>query len=688
MQRTGGRKTAGAASPHSLGQARLAESGLNGADIKALGLSFLNPKQTAALGEEFAERPAIRIPYHDAKGKATGFYRLRYLGDAPGFEGATKKQRRYAQATGTRPELYMPRGVPWDKIAKTPGMNLWLTEGEFKAAAACKAGIACLGLGGVYSWKSARAGQPLIPALEYFDWQGREVRLAFDSDLRTNPQVLRALLALSRELAHRGAKMFMVELPDAKNGEKQGLDDFLVARGKAALAKLGEEATPYTESEELWKMSAEVVYIKDPGLVVVLEDGRKMAPRGFKEHAYANRFFWETQLAKDGSPSLVKKPLAPAWLAWEQRAELSRITYAPGAERVTQTGEYNYWPGWGCEPKRGDVSLWRELLDYIFKGDAVARKWFEQWCAYPIQHPGAKLYTASVVWGVQTGTGKSLIGYSLGRIYGKNFTEVNDQDIASPFNEWAENRQFVMGDDVAGSEHKKGTADRLKSMITRLSMRLNPKYVPSYTVPDCINYYFNSQHPDAFFLDDKDRRYFVWEAPMIPQPQTFYDRYDKWMMKGDGASALFYHLLRVDMDGFQSNMRAPMTLAKAAMSRDSKSDLADWVYRLRESPETMLRVGGAEIEGDLFTTGRLLALYDPEGKGRVTANGLGRELKKVGFQQVHGGSTIQTKDGPQRLYAIRNAKKWLSASLNDMQKHMGWTGDAPVPKAKQKRKKF
>ena len=66
------------------------------------------------------------------------------------------------------------------------------------------------------------------------------------------------------------------------------------------------------------------------------------------------------------------------------------------------------WPGWGVEPCKGDVTLWRELLDFLFHGaDAAHREWFERWCAYPIQHPGAKMKSTLVIHGPQ-GTGKNM----------------------------------------------------------------------------------------------------------------------------------------------------------------------------------------------------------------------------------------------------------------------------------------
>ena len=663
-------------SPYDLGMLRLAESGLNGADAKALKLKFLSAEATAALDPAFDSRPSMQLPYFDSNGKQLNFYRIRYLGKAHGFAGATLKPRRYAQPHSTLPELYLPKNLDWKKLLQDVNKSLWITEGEIKAAAACQLGIPCVGLGGVWSWKSIKAGIDFLPALEEFAWAERKVFLAFDSDLRTNPQVLRALISFSKALTKRGAAVCVVNLPDGLAGAKQGLDDFIVAKKKSAassLAALAVKAVPFSQAEKLLELNTEVVYVVDPGLIVVLETGLKLSPRAFKEHAYSDRKYFEVTIDSSGSPKRTEKPIAPAWLTWEQRAKLKCLTFAPGEGKVTSAGEYNYWDGWGCEPKRGSVVPWKELLDYMFAADPASRKWFEQWCAWPIQNPGGKMYTAAVLWGIQTGTGKSLIGYSLKRIYGTNFAEITDQELSSPFNEWAMGKQLIMGDDVAGSEHKKGTADRLKAMITRQELRLNPKYVPSYSIPDCINYYFNSNHPDAFIVEDMDRRYFIWEAPSDLHSQEFYRAYDAWLNSEAGPQALFYHLLHLDLTGFDPKGRAPETAAKRAMMRDSKSDLADWVHRLKESPAAMLRVGSVELQGDLFSAHRLLALYDPETKGRVTANGMARELKRAGFRQVHGGQLVITPTGTARLYAIRNPDKWLAAGLKDIQAYLAKT---------------
>jgi hypothetical protein len=676
-----GGKVNGHGNPAQMMAARLLESGLGAREAGAMRLQALPPARTKALCATFMDRPAIKIPYFDLRAKENGFFRVRYLGEPTGFDALRAKALRYAQPPDTDPEVYLPPLCNWAEVARDPARAVMLTEGEFKAAAGTARVMPTIGLGGVWSWRQSKKGVPFIPALEAFQWQEREVRMCFDSDFSTNPDVMRALVALAKELSARGALPKMVALPDLPellaDGRKTGLDDFLVRKGPKALAKVFDDALPFDQAEALWAMNSEVVYIRDPGLVVNLADGRKMAPSAFKEHQFSNRHYWETQFDAKGNSKLVKKPLAPEWLKWEQRSELARVTYRPGAPRVA-AGEYNYWPGWGAEARRGDVGPWRELLDYFFRGDKEARRWFEAWAAYPFQNPGEKMYAACAVWGAKHGTGKSLIGYMLGACYGKNFKEISDEELGGGFNAWAENRQFVMGDDVGSGQtggteaaRRRATYEMVKFMVTRRTLTVNAKYMPEYEVPDCINYYFTANDPAAWALEDSDRRLFIWQAPEERLAQAFYERCDAWLKDPDGCGpALLWHLTHaVDCSWFNPRAAAMETAAKRAMIADGKGEAAAWVHALREDPEGHLRMGGVQLRGDLYSNAQLLQLYDPQGQRRGTANSLGREMKRAGFPMANGGETVRTARGPLRLYAVRNWEQWRKARAAECARH-------------------
>lgn len=641
---------------------KLATSCLDATDAAALMMAPADPAELVGAG--FPAKQAFELPYFTAAGKPSGFKRWRYLEDTrDGFAAKTDvKSLRYVQTTATLSEVYMPPLVDWLAIQKNPGVSLVITEGELKAACCTKLAAPCLGLGGVYSFKSKKKGLPLLPVFHQFDWNGREVIVAFDSDAHTNPMVVMARNELCRELLALGALPRIANISHGDDGKKRGLDDLALQEGTDALTSVLAESESFSASAALHDLNTEVTYIKNPGLVITLDSGLKMRASDFVGHAYANRHYWEIQVDKQGNSRQVKRKAAQAWLEWPLRLELTSITYEPGAAKITESASYNTWPGWGCEPKRGDVGPWKQLLDHLFDGAAEERAWFERWLALPLQQPGTKLYTAAVLWGVRTGTGKSLVGYSVGRIYGSNFTEIGDGELDDDRKEWAINKQFVMGDDVTGHEQRK-YSDRLKKMITQRDMRIDQKYVPSYSILDRINYFFTANHPDAFFLEDDDRRFFVHEVKPGPLPRDFYKTYMEWLGNG-GAPALFNHLLALDLRGMSAEDRAPDTNARRSMIDDSLSDIGRWVRRLLNDTDTCLKMGDIQLTGDLWSAHELLKLYDPEGKGRVAAGGLSRELKRAGFRQVFDGMPVRTALGQQRLFAIRNQEKWAEVKAS------------------------
>ena len=660
---------------------RLVESGLGIQDFRHLKLRALSAPETAALGPSFQSLPSVQIPYLTPDGEPMSthprhppFFRVRYLPSKGDIVLQTEKPRRYAQPAGTGVCAYFPATFrDWPELLRDSTKPLLITEGEFKAAKASKEGFPTIGLGGVYSFRSARDGVAFLPELAQIEWPRRAVYVVYDSDYRTNPQVCAALLELSRELVERGALPFVVSLPELGTTKKTGLDDFLVAEKPGALKDLLEQAEPLALAEPLWALNEKVVFVRDPGLVVDLASNQKIAPATFRDYTHGTASYAERIFRKDGGVTLRKTAAAKVWLTWPLRREAIRLTYRPGADRFVTEGDesvLNTWRGWGTEPKKGSVIYFRKLVDHLFRDvEPRAKTWFLRWCAYPLRYPGTKLFTSVCIFGTKQGTGKSLLGLTLGRIYGKNFTEISSGDLHGNFNEWAQEKQLVLGDDVTGSDRRKD-ADLLKKMITQIELRVNAKYVPSYVVPDRINYFFTSNHPDAFFLEDTDRRFFVHEITVAPLSDAFYATYDNWLRRENGAAAVFHYLRHLDLGNFNPNAPALRTLAKERMTADVKSDVGAFVEKLRLEPDVTLRVGHVAADRDLFTNKQLLHLYDPESRTKVTANGLGRELRRAGFLPVLGGRVLRVGDSVDRYYAVRNPDRWLAANSAAILRHL------------------
>lgn len=688
---------------------KLAESGLTEEDADSLGMSYVEADETASYGKNFIPCASLKIPYHDMAGLPTSdvhgcedYFRVRYLGNYEkiytaqlgGLPGRRKKPPKYMQKSNTLPMVYYPRiaDTDWIDIGADPGKPIIITEGEFKAAKATKEGFPTIGLGGVSSWRSMKHGIEFLPSLQSIVWAKRYVYIVFDSDYKTNPQVCVELHKLAEYLDFIGAHVYIVSLTQIEvaggNSGKVGLDDYLVANGNSAFIQLLRTSETLGLSKSLFDMNKKYAYVSDPGVVIELKTGRKISPDAFKSHVASDIRYTEGVLMKDGTVRYQTTKAAPAWLDWCLRNKADSMGYMPGKKSMVD-GVYNTWSGWGIDPHEGDIGPFVELLDHLFTDtEEGARKWFEQWLAYPLQNPGVKMFSSAVIHGVYHGTGKSLLGYTMGEIYGKNFTEISQNDLHASFNDWAEGKQFIMGDDVTGSD-KRADADFLKKLITQKEMRVNLKYLPAYTVRDCINYFFTANHPDAFFLEDNDRRFFIHEVTVGPLGNDFYQRYDEWLKNG-GARHVFHYLLNMDISDFKPFAPAYMTEAKERMIETVRSDLGSWVRQLKLNADFV--VDNAMIKfpnRDLLTSQQILTLYDPERVGRVTANGVGRELSKAGFRQAHGGKLIKLSDGSlSRYYIIRNQEKWLHASLENLKLHLEGKDRTESKRPKKSSKKF
>jgi hypothetical protein len=187
--------------------------------------------------------PCLDIPYFDAEGNPTGYHRLRPdkpRSSKPRREGELPRLVKYEAPKGEPPRAYFPPDVA--ASLKDPSVLLLIVEGEKKSAALMQAGFPSIGIPGVYSWqrkrKSKSEPRQLIPDLDYLPWQGRTVLILFDSDIAEKPTVQWAAYHLAEALAAKGAVVRVARLPHGPGGEKQGADDFLLARGAEALREL------------------------------------------------------------------------------------------------------------------------------------------------------------------------------------------------------------------------------------------------------------------------------------------------------------------------------------------------------------------------------------------------------------------------------------------------------------------
>lgn len=116
---------------------------------------------------------------------------------------------------------------------------LWITEGVKCADAMTSRGLPTVALAGVWMWCVPKANpKRLLPCFDHMRLTGRRVYVVFDSDVMVKPEVQLALECLVAALEDRGADVRVVYLPDAEDGSKRGVDDYLAAGGTVAELKM------------------------------------------------------------------------------------------------------------------------------------------------------------------------------------------------------------------------------------------------------------------------------------------------------------------------------------------------------------------------------------------------------------------------------------------------------------------
>lgn len=197
-----------------------------GCDIAQAGsdIEFFYPKRPAVVFS-FWHPITGELIMHTAYGRTQPFCRVRPLGPPE-----HKDEPKFWQPKNSGTHVYFARhpNIGWPKVAADPGCDIAISEGETRSLAGAIHGIPVISLTGV---DCGQVDGKLHPDLECFEWRGRIVYLTFDSDVSRKSGPQHALHKLTALLCERGAKVFVVSIPPAADGSKQGLDDYLARHG-------------------------------------------------------------------------------------------------------------------------------------------------------------------------------------------------------------------------------------------------------------------------------------------------------------------------------------------------------------------------------------------------------------------------------------------------------------------------
>lgn len=263
--------------------------------------------------------------------------------------------------------------------------------------------------------------------------------------------------------------------------------------------------------------------------------------------------------------------------AWSEHPDKRIVRIAEvGFDPTERDGRIrcNLWGGWPSTAKSGRCERLLELLRHMCAGESKAEqlyRWILCWCAYPIQHPGAKVRSTIVIHGKQ-GTGKSLFFESYRQIYGEYGSVIGQHALEDKHNDWASKRLFLIADEVVARADLFHVKNTLKSFITGNEVRINPKHLRAYSETNHCNIVFLSNEEMPVVLEEDDRRHAVLWTPEKLE-KAFYNGVQREIEEG-GIAALHDYLLHYDLGDWHPFLEPPMSDAKATLinlSLDSTS---------------------------------------------------------------------------------------------------------------------
>lgn len=463
-------------------------------------------------------------------------------------------------------------------------------------------------------------------------------------------------------------------IPDRGEPQISIAEKFMASPSLAKQSKKSRKSSqPLSPSLEaaLLNLNTRVCYIKSTSEIARIHpsDLTKLKIPTMSCRTFANEAF---RYLKVGKAYVAKE-----WMEWPERRTVADLVYSPGQERFTQ-GNLNTWFPSSLVAKESNVTPFTDYLTQMFASDPQHKDWFIASIAYPLQHPGAKLSTASLWWSMQQGNGKSTFGWIMRQLYGlHNSADVDANSIGANFNTWAENIQFASIDEMRAMISN-ARADDLKSLVTRPMMTINSKYRTPYETRDTINYFFSSNHPNALHLDPADRRFFVHDVS-AGCSQTFMSSFIQWLREPDSLAGILYYLLHIDLSApiiggdpfspepapFRPGAPAPRTQSRMQMIEASRDDVDVWLDDFIECME--------DNAPTLWTTQELYNEYvKVNPKAKESPQMLTRRIKPR-LIALADGQPVALADNNQnrkRLFMVRDdgkhKQRWSPAQLRTL----------------------
>ncbi len=347
------------------------------------------------------------------------------------------------------------------------------------------------------------------------------------------------------------------------------------------------------------------------------------------------------------------------------------LAYVPGGEKViprnlkaTQDSmsDLNVWRPSSIQPCSGDVSRFLSHMRYLISDD-VERGLTLDYLAHMIQKPGAKMRFALLLQGSQ-GIGKTWVGSLMSALLGEhNVCMPSNDEIHGQYTAWQAFSQLIIIEELM-SQGRQQLANKLKPLITNDRTRVEEKFIPSYQLDNCYNFLMFTNHQDAIFIDNDDRRYFVIFSDAVAKKEeegkAYFDPLFAILKDEQALGAIMNYLKLRDISEFNGQGHAPYTKAKDDMRLATEGDLESTLRDMfddYEGPMAQDVVSVSDLE-------EYLPVFAKRGSciKQKIIKFLKTELRAVLLPQGRVKGTKQRI----RLWAVRRPKLWQQRDVAEV----------------------
>lgn len=243
----------------------------------------------------------------------------------------------------------------------------------------------------------------------------------------------------------------------------------------------------------------------------------------------------------------------------------------------------NYWIEPSIKPSQGDWFVIQEFLHTVICNNNVALfDYLVRYLAHMLQRPEDKPGIMIVFLSGQ-GTGKGRFYKLLGRIWPRTTLQVSDiGEVIGQFNAALERNYAVCMDEALFAGDKK-SLDKLKSLITEPTCRIEQKHQPSRTIDSYHRLFAASNHDHFAHVDKDDRRFlFIRLSSVHKQDQIYFDAVNDALDNDDAIAAMMYDLVNLDLTGFNVRKR-PITEEHLSQRLQSLGGFERYWYEVLQS---------------------------------------------------------------------------------------------------------